>query len=131
MDTERFAVALGRAVIGAWGDLQQEIQQLLFERAVVAGHHTERDRWRKQMAAFLHDKHPPDGRLIPEPEAVSKVAGAIQPPHGRREKGPPPCRAPRAGPLREPPHETSFLDFQDHRALRPLLKPVDVTARRS
>jgi hypothetical protein len=59
MDTERFAVALGRAVIGAWGDLPQEIQQLLFERAVVAGHHTERDEsLREQMAAFLHDKHP-------------------------------------------------------------------------
>jgi hypothetical protein len=59
MDTERFAVALGRAVTGTWGDLPQEIQQLLFERAVVAGHHTERDEsLREQMAAFLHDKHP-------------------------------------------------------------------------
>ena len=59
MDTERFAVALGRAVIGTWGDLPQEIQQLLFERAVVVGHHTERDEsLREQMAAFLHDKHP-------------------------------------------------------------------------
>jgi hypothetical protein len=26
METERFAVALGRAVIGAWGDLPQEVQ---------------------------------------------------------------------------------------------------------
>jgi hypothetical protein len=59
MDTERFAVALGRAVIGAWADLPQGIQQLLFERAVVAGHHTERDEsLREQLAAFLHDKHP-------------------------------------------------------------------------
>jgi hypothetical protein len=59
MDTERFAVALGRAVIGAWGDLPQQVQQLLFERAVVAGHHTERDEsLREEMAAFLHDKHP-------------------------------------------------------------------------
>ena len=59
MDTERFAVALGRVVIGTWGDLPQEIQQLLFERAVVVGHHTERDEsLREQMAAFLHDKHP-------------------------------------------------------------------------
>jgi hypothetical protein len=59
MNTERFAVALGRAVIGTWGELPREIQQLLFERAVVAGHHTERDEsLREQMAAFLHDKHP-------------------------------------------------------------------------
>ena len=59
MDKERFAVALGRAVVGVWGDLPQEVQQLLFERAVVAGHHTERDEsLREQLAAFLHDKHP-------------------------------------------------------------------------
>jgi hypothetical protein len=59
MDTERFAVALGRAVIGAWGELPRDIQEQLFERAVVAGHHTERDEsLREQLAAFLHDNHP-------------------------------------------------------------------------
>src|SRR4051812_11271931 len=34
----RFALALGQAVIGCWGNLPQDIQQLLFEKAVVAGH---------------------------------------------------------------------------------------------
>jgi len=59
MDTQRFAVALGHAVIGAWGELPRDIQEKLFERAVVAGHHTERDEsLREQLAAFLHDKHP-------------------------------------------------------------------------
>jgi hypothetical protein len=56
---DRFALALGQAVIEAWGRLPQEIQQLLFEKAVVAGHHDERDEaLREQLAAFLHDRHP-------------------------------------------------------------------------
>jgi hypothetical protein len=38
MDSEnRYALALGQAVIGAWGELPQDIQQKLFEHAVVAG----------------------------------------------------------------------------------------------
>lgn len=58
MDT-RYAVALGQAVIKAWGELPQEIQQRLFEDAVVAGHHSERDEaLREQLAAFLHERHP-------------------------------------------------------------------------
>jgi hypothetical protein len=55
----RFALALGQAVISAWGDLPQEIQQQLFEGAVVAGHHSERDEsLREQLAVFLHEHHP-------------------------------------------------------------------------
>ncbi|ARQ01270.1 hypothetical protein [Pseudorhodoplanes sinuspersici] len=55
----RYAVALGKAVIKAWGKLPQDIQQRLFEDAVVAGHHTERDEsLREQLAVFLHDRHP-------------------------------------------------------------------------
>lgn len=55
----RFALALGQAVIGAWGELPQEIQQRLFEDAVVAGHRSERDEsLREQLAVFLHDRHP-------------------------------------------------------------------------
>lgn len=55
----RFALALGQAVIAAWGDLPQGIQQRLFEDAVVAGHRTERDEsLREQLAVFLHDRHP-------------------------------------------------------------------------
>jgi hypothetical protein len=55
----RFAMALGKAVIGAWGELPQDIQQRLFEDAVLAGHHTERDEsLREQLAVFLHRRHP-------------------------------------------------------------------------
>ena len=56
---KRYALALGQAVIGAWGELPQDIQQLLFENAIVAGHHTERDEsLREQLALFLHERHP-------------------------------------------------------------------------
>lgn len=56
---ERFALALGQAVIEVWGNLPQEVQQSLFESAVVAGHHGEPDEsLREQLAVFLHDKHP-------------------------------------------------------------------------
>jgi len=59
---ERFAVALGLAVIRAWGSLPQEIQHAIFEEAVVAGHHDERDEsLREQLAVFLHDRHPRTG----------------------------------------------------------------------
>lgn len=55
----RYALALGQAVIDAWGELPQDVQQRLFEDAVIAGHHTERDEaLREQLAVFLHDRHP-------------------------------------------------------------------------
>jgi len=58
MDDERFARALGQAVVTAWGSLPRDVQELLFERAVVAGHHSERDEsLREELAAFLHGKH--------------------------------------------------------------------------
>jgi hypothetical protein len=58
-DENRYALALGQAVIGTWGELPQDIQQLLFEYAVIAGHHTERDEsLREQLAVFLHERHP-------------------------------------------------------------------------
>jgi hypothetical protein len=61
-EENRFALALGQAVIGSWGTLPQEIQQLLFEQAVVAGRHDERDDLaREQLATFLHDRHPRTG----------------------------------------------------------------------
>ena len=57
--SERYAMALGRAVIEAWGELPQDVQQALFEKAVVAGHKTEMDEsLREQLATFLHDIHP-------------------------------------------------------------------------
>jgi hypothetical protein len=55
---ERFANALGAAVLALWSDLPQEIQHRLFERAVLAGHKTERDEsLREQLAQFLHAQH--------------------------------------------------------------------------
>jgi hypothetical protein len=54
----RFAHAMGVAALDLWSDLPQEIQQQLFERAVLAGHKTERDEsLREQLAQFLHDHH--------------------------------------------------------------------------
>jgi hypothetical protein len=55
----RFASALGEAVLECWADLPQEIQQALFERAVVCGHHDQRDEsLREQLAEYLHIHHP-------------------------------------------------------------------------
>jgi hypothetical protein len=56
---EQFAQALGAAVIRAWGRLPQDIQQFLFEEAIVAGHQGERDEsLREKLAVYLHDRHP-------------------------------------------------------------------------
>jgi len=55
----RFAQALGEAVLECWGDLPQGVQQALFEKAVVCGHHDEGDEsLRAQLAEYLHDHHP-------------------------------------------------------------------------
>jgi hypothetical protein len=55
---ERFAAALGRAVLDLWSTLPQEIQQNLFEQAVLRGHKSERDEsLREQLAQFLHHHH--------------------------------------------------------------------------
>lgn len=55
---ERFAQALGRAVIATWSDLAQADQERIFESAVVLGHHDERDEMlREELARFLHDHH--------------------------------------------------------------------------
>ena len=41
-----------------WADLPQEIQAMLFEHAVVAGHQSERDEsLREQLAKYRHDRH--------------------------------------------------------------------------
>jgi len=62
MDEDRFALALGHAVIEAWGKLPRDSQELLFEGAVVAGHKSERDEsLREQLAEFLHGRHPRTG----------------------------------------------------------------------
>ena len=58
VDHDHFAHVLGCALIEAWSDLPQEIQERIFERAVVLGHKAERDEMlREQLAKFLHDHH--------------------------------------------------------------------------
>lgn len=63
-DTDHFLLVLGTAAADLWSDLPQELQQSLFERAVVLGHKTERDEsLREQLAKFLHDHHARTQRL--------------------------------------------------------------------
>ena len=55
---ERFVEALGLAALDLWSELPQEVQQSLFEQAVMRGHKSERDEsLREQLAQFLHDHH--------------------------------------------------------------------------
>ncbi|MGH6671115.1 MAG: hypothetical protein ACRECV_03940 [Xanthobacteraceae bacterium] len=54
----RYFLVLGAAAADLWSDFPPELQQTLFERAVVLGHHGERDEsLREQLAKFLHDHH--------------------------------------------------------------------------
>jgi hypothetical protein len=49
---------LGAAAIQTWADLPQNVQQKLFEHAVVIGHQkTPDESLREQLAKFLHDHH--------------------------------------------------------------------------
>jgi hypothetical protein len=49
---------LGEAVIDVWSGLPQEIQQKLFEQAVLAaGPSGDGERLRERLAKFLHDHH--------------------------------------------------------------------------
>jgi len=59
MDNEgHFAPLLGQAAIHLWADLPRDMQEKLFEHAVVIGHKSERDEsLREQLAKFLHDRH--------------------------------------------------------------------------
>ena len=54
----RYLLVLGAAAADLWSTLPHELQQTLFERAVVLGHKSERDEsLREQLAKFLHDHH--------------------------------------------------------------------------
>jgi hypothetical protein len=59
MDDEgRFAPILGRAAIHVWAELPRNVQEKLFEHAVVTGHRGEPDEpLREQLAKFLHERH--------------------------------------------------------------------------
>ena len=55
---QRFVRVLGEAALDLWSELPQELQQRLFERAVLLGHKTEQDEsLREQLAHFLHVQH--------------------------------------------------------------------------
>ena len=54
---ERIRSILGAAVISRWIELPQDIQQALFEEAVLVGHRGERDEsLREELARFLHER---------------------------------------------------------------------------
>jgi hypothetical protein len=54
----RYLLVLGAAAADLWSTLPQELQHLLFERAVVLGHQREQDEsLREQLAKFLHEHH--------------------------------------------------------------------------
>jgi hypothetical protein len=55
----RFAPLIGTAALHLWGELPADIQEKLFEHAVVIGHGSGRDEsLREQLARYLHDHHP-------------------------------------------------------------------------
>jgi hypothetical protein len=54
----RYLMVLGAAAADLWSGLPPELQQILFERAVLLGHQREQDEsLREQLAKFLHDHH--------------------------------------------------------------------------
>jgi hypothetical protein len=48
---------LGAAVIEVWGALPQDVQQKLFEQAVLTGEGGDEEKRREKLAKFLHDHH--------------------------------------------------------------------------
>ena len=62
--------ALGQAVVQIWSNLPQDIQQHLFEAAVLS----QGESTRQQLAVFLHEKHlrttdAVKARAMPEPDS--------------------------------------------------------------
>jgi hypothetical protein len=54
----RYLLILGAGAADVWSELPQELQHMLFERAVLLGHQGEQDEsLREQLAKFLHDHH--------------------------------------------------------------------------
>jgi len=48
---------LGEAVVDVWDGLPQDVQQKLFEQAVLAGRGGREEDLRERLARFLHDHH--------------------------------------------------------------------------
>jgi glucose-6-phosphate-specific signal transduction histidine kinase len=62
----RYFLVLGAAAADLWSELPQELQQQLFERAVLLGHQGEQDEsLREQLAKFLHDHHERTAQALP------------------------------------------------------------------
>ncbi|HEY3148718.1 MAG TPA: hypothetical protein VGJ75_20320 [Dongiaceae bacterium] len=56
-DREWASHILGAAVIEVWSALPQDVQQKLFEQAVLAGQSGNEENRRERLAKFLHDHH--------------------------------------------------------------------------
>jgi hypothetical protein len=52
-EDDQFALRLGRAAIGVWGDIPRDLQEGLFETALRG-----RDDLRPALAKLLHERHP-------------------------------------------------------------------------
>jgi hypothetical protein len=62
----RYFLVLGAAAADLWGEIPQELQQQLFEHAVLLGHQGEQDEsLREQLAKFLHDHHERTTQALP------------------------------------------------------------------
>jgi glucose-6-phosphate-specific signal transduction histidine kinase len=62
----RYFLVLGAAAADLWSELPQDLQQQLFERAVLLGHQGEQDEsLREQLAKFLHDHHERTAQALP------------------------------------------------------------------
>jgi hypothetical protein len=56
-DREWVSHVLGEAVIEVWAGLPQDVQQKLFEQAVLARPGGNEENLRERLARFLHDHH--------------------------------------------------------------------------
>ena len=71
-DREWVSHVLGQAVIDVWSGLPQDVQQKLFEQAVLAASGPNEEGLRERLAKFLHDHHhrTADHRQIRRGDAV-------------------------------------------------------------
>jgi hypothetical protein len=53
VEENEFALLLGRAAIGVWGDIPRDLQEAIFETALRG-----RDDLRPALARLLHERHP-------------------------------------------------------------------------
>lgn len=58
MDESRLTSMLGEAVKRVWGEIPRQIQELLFEEALLAPEADSSDELRHELALLLHERHP-------------------------------------------------------------------------